>query len=170
METAKMLELLSVQRHDFLNHLQVISGLIQLKKETAAREYINRVTGDIISLSKVVHLSIPEVAAVLLYARNRAASHQIEFDFDVQINPGESTVPGELLAALLDEVLNDIIDYLAPPEVLSRKVSIGITGTPGDCTWQFSFGAVPNLPPTRILDSARRAKEQGVRLKVYITN
>ncbi|TYO98020.1 sensor histidine kinase [Desulfallas thermosapovorans] len=169
METAKMLELLSVQRHDFLNHLQVISGLIQLKKEAAAREYIKRVTGDIISLSKVVHLNIPEVAAVLLYANNRAANHRIEINFDIQINPGESTVPGELLAALLGEVLNDIIDYLSPPEVLSRKVSVSITGTPGDCTWQISFGAVPDLPPTRIMDSARRAEEQGVRLKVHIT-
>lgn len=38
-----LLEALRVQRHDFLNHLQVISGLLQLKKYDRAQEYIKQV-------------------------------------------------------------------------------------------------------------------------------
>ena len=36
----ELLEVLRVQRHNFLNHLQVISGLLQLKKYDRVSEYI----------------------------------------------------------------------------------------------------------------------------------
>jgi sensor histidine kinase regulating citrate/malate metabolism len=150
LDTAKMLELLSVQRHDFLNHLQVISGLLQLNKGAAAREYIRTVAGGIADLSKVVHLTVPEVAATLLIAHNQAAGHQVDIDFDVQANLSGCPVPGDQLAALLEEILNNIIDSLAPPEVTNRKISINITGTPGDY--------------------ACRITAEGVRLKLYVTN
>ncbi|AGL02635.1 Spo0B domain-containing protein [Desulfoscipio gibsoniae] len=165
-----MLELLSVQRHDFLNHLQIISGLLQLNRETEAREYIRTVSRDIVSLSKVVHLQVPEVAAVLLMAYNRAVSYQIEMAFDVQANLKDCTVPGEELASLLEELLNNIIDYLAPPEVAARKISIGIMGTEVSYSWQISFSAAPYAYPTRVEESAQRAVDNGVRLKLYITN
>ncbi len=152
LDTAKMLELLSVQRHDFLNHLQIISGLLQLKKETEAREYIRTAASAIISLSKVVHLEVPEVAAVLLIAHNRAANYQIKIKIDVQANLSGCVVPGDKIAALLDEILNNIINNLASLEIANREILISITGIPGEGAWQIGFSA------------------EGVMLKLYITN
>jgi len=152
LDAAKMLELLSVQRHDFLNHLQIISGLLQLKKETEAREYIRSAASAISRLSKVVHLEVPEVAAVLLIAHNRAANFQIKIEFDVQANLSGCVVPGDRIAALLDEILNNIINNLASTEVADREILISITGKPVDGAWQIGFSA------------------DGVRLKLYITN
>lgn len=167
LDTAKMLELLSVQRHDFLNHLQIISGLLQLNREAEAREYIRNVVREIVDLSKIVHLAVPEVAAVLLWAHNRAASHQIEFVFDVQTNLIGCTEPGDQLAARLEDIFNNIIDYLAPPEIAHRKVTIGITGNEGNHVWQISFNAVPNAHPGRIKESVRRA---GLKLELNIAD
>ncbi len=152
LDIAKMLELLSVQRHDFLNHLQIISGLLQLKKETEAREYIRTAADAIISLSKVVHLEVPEVAAVLLIAHNRAADYQIKIAFDVQSNLSGCMVSGEKIATLLDEILNNMIDKLALPEIANREILISITGIPDDGAWQIGFSA------------------EWVSLKLYINN
>ncbi|NLM09254.1 MAG: hypothetical protein GX213_00400 [Clostridiaceae bacterium] len=40
---------LRAQRHDFLNHLQVVYGLIEMDEYGEARNYINKVYNDILS-------------------------------------------------------------------------------------------------------------------------
>lgn len=152
MYTAKMLELLSIQRHDFLNHLQIISGLLQLKKEPEAREYIRTAATAIKSLSKVVHLEVPEVAAVLLLAHNRAENRQVNIKFDVQSNLSGCTVPGERIAAVVDEIINNLLAGLTAPEVTNREILISINGIHGDDSWQIGFSSEES------------------RLNLYITN
>jgi len=152
LDTAKMLELLSVQRHDFLNHLQIISGLLQLKKETEAREYIRTAASAIMSLSKVVHLEVPEVAAVLLVAHNRAANHLIKIEFDVQNNLSGCNVSGEHIATLLGEILNNLMKHLASSDTADREILISINGDSAEESWQIGFSSA------------------GARLELYITN
>ncbi len=139
MYTAKILELLSVQRHDFLNHLQIISGLLQLKKEPEAREYIRTAATAIISLSKVVHLEVPEVAAVLLIAHNRAENYKIDIKFDVQNNLSGCVIPGDRIAIVVEDILNNMIAGLTAPEITNREILISITGTPSGDEWQIGF-------------------------------
>lgn len=40
-------EILRIQRHDFLNHLQIIQGYLQLKKPEKAEDYIKRAVDEI---------------------------------------------------------------------------------------------------------------------------
>jgi len=147
-----MLVLLSVQRHDFLNHLQIISGLLQLKKESEAREYIKTAASAIMSLSKVVHLEVPEVAAVLLVAHNRAADHSINIEFDVKNNLNGCQVSGDNIAILLEEILNNLMNNLASLEIANREILISITGDSAKESWVIGFSS------------------EGARLELYITN
>ncbi|BBB89740.1 MAG TPA: Spo0B domain-containing protein [Methylomusa anaerophila] len=43
---AEVMKLLRVQRHDFLNHLQVIHAMIQLGKSDKALQYIEKLAQD----------------------------------------------------------------------------------------------------------------------------
>lgn len=56
---------LRAQRHDFLNHLQVVYGLIEMDEYAEARNYINKVYKDIQSVSRVLKTANPAVNALL---------------------------------------------------------------------------------------------------------
>lgn len=66
---------LRAQRHDFMNHLQVVYGLMELEEYKDAMQYIDRVYNDIQSINKFLKTSNPAVNALLqakvLYAEKR---------------------------------------------------------------------------------------------------
>lgn len=63
------------QRHDFMNHLQVVYGLMDMDEYTSAKEYIEKVFNDIQKVNKVLKTSQPAVNALLqakvLFAEKR---------------------------------------------------------------------------------------------------
>ncbi|MFZ5646770.1 MAG: Spo0B domain-containing protein [Bacillota bacterium] len=129
MDTATFLEIMSVQRHDFLNHLQVISGLVQLNKVERVREYISQVSMEVERLSKVGHLNIPEVAAVLLTGHFWAGKHQVEVVYDISTNFDHCTVPGKILGEVVEEVFWQSLKCLVPPGVPDRTLKISLAET-----------------------------------------
>lgn len=56
---------LRAQRHDFMNHLQVVYGLMELEEYHEASEYIEKVFNDIQKVSRVLKTSNPAVNALL---------------------------------------------------------------------------------------------------------
>ena len=132
-----MMELLSTQRHEFLNHLQVISGFLQLGKETEARNYIHKIVNAMAELSKVVHLGMPETAAVLMNAHYRAEMQQIRLVFDIQTDLKSCTLPGEQVASLLEEILNNLITKQSAREVADLgEILVSIAEIPETGSWQ----------------------------------
>lgn len=53
------------QRHDFLNHLQVVFGLIEMDEYQDAKAYIQKVYNDIQKVSRVLKTANPAVNALL---------------------------------------------------------------------------------------------------------
>jgi hypothetical protein len=155
-----MLELISEQRHDFLNHLQVISGLLQLNKGERAREYIRGVGRDIKRLSKIGHLKVPDAAAAFLIGHNLAASHEIEVDYDIQADLKGCTVPGDKLGAVLEKLLGFAVDCLAPPKIAGRNIFIKIGAVDGGYICLLRFNAALNGNRDGASEVFRLAKEQ----------
>ena len=56
---------LRAQRHDFLNHLQVVYSLIEMGEHQEANQYIEQVYGDIQSVSKALKTACAPVNALL---------------------------------------------------------------------------------------------------------
>ena len=56
---------LRAQRHDFINHLQVVHSLIQLQEYNDANEYIEKVYHDIRQVGEVLRTANPAVNALL---------------------------------------------------------------------------------------------------------
>ncbi|MFZ5650333.1 MAG: Spo0B domain-containing protein [Bacillota bacterium] len=129
MDTATFLEIMSVQRHDFLNHLQVISGLVQLNKVERVREYISQVSVEAERLSKVGHLNVPEVAAVLLVGHFLAGRHQVDVVYDINTSLESCSVSGEILGEVVEEVFAQSLECLVPPGVPDRTLKISLIET-----------------------------------------
>lgn len=56
---------LRAQRHDFLNHLQVVFSLIEMEEQQEAADYIEKVYGDMQSVSRAMRTDNPAINALL---------------------------------------------------------------------------------------------------------
>lgn len=106
-----LVEVLRVQRHDFMNHLQVISGLLQLKKYDRAREYINQVADELNRDGVITRLGCPEIAAVILNCNLMAAKRGIEINHVVSTGLEQSFEAGMAVAELVKEMLESAIRF-----------------------------------------------------------
>lgn len=101
-----LLEVIRVQRHDFMNHLQVISGLLQLEHYDRAREYIKQAAEELQQKSVFPRLGSPEVTAAILRAEIAAAKNNIQINTHIGIDQRENIsldcAEAEVLKLLLD--------------------------------------------------------------------
>lgn len=124
MNLLSFLEIIQVQRHDFLNHLQVISGLLQLNKVERAREYINQVGLEIAHASKTSRFKIPEVSLALLYCLNEAAKYQVEVELTVNSDFSACGAPGYVIGQAIEQLVDCAFETIFSPKVAGRRLEI----------------------------------------------
>jgi len=70
---------LRAQRHDFLNHLQVTYGLMELKEYEEATQYLNKIYGKINQLNNNIKTEKIAINALLQTKSNEAEQKKIRF-------------------------------------------------------------------------------------------
>lgn len=75
---------LRTQRHDYLNHIQVIYSLMELEEFDEARKYIEPVYKDIVRVSKALKTSKPAVNALLQAKLQMAEKNEIEMELEIK--------------------------------------------------------------------------------------
>lgn len=75
---------LRTQRHDYLNHIQVIYSLMELEEFQEARNYIEPVYKDIIRVSKALKTSEPAVNALLQAKLQMAEKNEIDMELEIK--------------------------------------------------------------------------------------
>lgn len=141
MDIDLFLEILRVQRHDFLNYLQVISGFLQLNKTEEAQEYIQEAVLEIGSLGKIMHFKPPEAAAAFLIARNEADKYQIDVDYDMESDLELCALPGSETGWCLRKGLLQALICMSSPEISNRRLKVCLREMAGSyfCRIYFSF-------------------------------
>ena len=74
---------LRAQRHDFLNHLQVLHGLMEMEEYAAADEYIGDIYSDIKRVSRMMRTAQPAVNALLQAKAGDFEQKGLEFELQV---------------------------------------------------------------------------------------
>lgn len=136
MEMADLLGVFRTQRHDFLNHLQVISGFIQLQKGEEARAYIREVARELERQGTILHLGVPEAAFALLVALREAALAQVRLHYDIRCSLASCTVPGTRIGRALEAVLRRAVKVLSPPEVQRRSLFLSLEKDGSRCLFR----------------------------------
>lgn len=133
----ELLEVLRVQRHNFLNHLQVISGLLQLKKYDRVSEYIMNIGNEYNQASMVGRIEIPEIASAILIEELAAGKHGISIDKQINtcMDKGISSVTET--ADILREILGNASCLIASSDC-ERTIKLKI-GENGD-QYEFEVG------------------------------
>ena len=140
----KLLDAIQVQRHDFLNHLQVISGLLQMNKVDRVRDYLNQVCMEMVQFSKTSRVAIPELTAALIIGINDAAMFQIELVLTINSDLAECAVPGSVVGEVMELCLGSAFETVASPEIEQRRVEVILGENEKKYTCRLLFSE-PNL-------------------------
>ncbi|MFZ5967005.1 MAG: sensor histidine kinase [Bacillota bacterium] len=79
----EVIDALRGQKHDFMNHLVVIGGMIQLEKSERALDYIYNVTGNVEASFSISKIGNVELAATLYRKCAIAESKGIKVELDI---------------------------------------------------------------------------------------
>ncbi len=97
------MQILSIKRHDLLNHLQVISGYLQLNKPERAREYLHQIQAELTAESRVCSCKPEALALELLYLQSQALLAGSNLVLKVENSMENSLLPAEALVAIVQE-------------------------------------------------------------------
>ncbi|MFA5384555.1 MAG: Spo0B domain-containing protein [Eubacteriales bacterium] len=138
MDTDMFLEIIRMLRHDFLNHIQVVSGYLQLNRTEQAKQYIDEALMQINRFGEILHLKPPEVAAALLEARNMAAKYGVEIDLRAEGNPESCLAPGKDISSGLREIICKVLPGFLPG-IRDRYLRIRFMEEPGKFICRLGF-------------------------------
>lgn len=104
---AEALHLLRRQRHSFLNHLQVISGWLQLGRSERAQQYLETVAARMTGESDVLRQAPAAMSLLVLELGLEAETHGVQLDWQLGGGPAP-VVADEQLADLRQQVLGQL--------------------------------------------------------------
>jgi len=111
----KFLEVIRAQRHDFINHLQVISGYLQLDKKETALSYIEQLSKELVKEGRINRVALPEARAAFIFAAHDARDVQVEFNYQVEATLANTVIPAETAAAVLEEIFAAVLAIFKAP-------------------------------------------------------
>ncbi len=107
------------QRHDFLNHLQVVYSLMEMEEYQEAGDYIEKVYGSITSLSRVLRTANAPVNALLQAKLSACESLGIRVEMNIQSRWESLPMPGWEMCKVLSNLIDNAMDALQ--EISSDK-------------------------------------------------
>jgi two-component system sensor histidine kinase AgrC len=95
------------KHHDFINHLQVIMGLTQLKHYDKVLEYGRELSRDLIQIEKLISLKRPELAALIM-SKISGLSY-VETDITVDTVLADLKIQPDILVSIIGNLLDNAI-------------------------------------------------------------
>ena len=131
------------QRHDFMNHLQVVFSLTEMEEYGEAMQYIERVYGDIQRVSSVLKTSIPAINALISAKHADCEEHGVGFETEIASPWNGMPVSGwemcRVFGNLIDNARDAIVDSGC---VEGRQILVSLGETPN----AFTFSVANNGP------------------------
>lgn len=144
-ETIKNLEnlnsVLREQRHDYLNHVQVIYGLMELGEYEEAKRYMEPVYNDLIKVGKALKTAHPAVNALLQAKMQKGEKENINVYVEVKSNLKHIPMEAWELCKILANIIDNQITALGQRES-NRKLYIDI----GEYGTSYIFSIYNNGP------------------------
>lgn len=100
------------QRHDFMNHLQVVYGLIELEEFNDTKDYIEKVYNDIQRVSRVMRTSNPAFNALLQAKVLACEKRGIEPKLNINSQFNQIKIPTWEFCRIMGNVIDNAISAL----------------------------------------------------------
>lgn len=140
------------QRHDFMNHLQVVFSLTELEEYGEAMQYIERIYDDIQRVSSVLKTSIPAVNALISAKHTDCEERGIRFETEISSAWNDLPVSGWEMCRVFGNLIDNARDAITENGPTDGKyIRVVLSETPN----AFSFSISNNGPriPSRHMPS-----------------
>lgn len=104
---------LRAQRHDFMNHLQVVHGLIDMEEFEEAKSYIQKVFEDIQKVNNFLKTSNPAVNALLQAKILAAEKYEIKVNLNIKSPLKDIKIPSWELCRVFGNIIDNAIYALS---------------------------------------------------------
>lgn len=136
----QLFNLIRIQKHDFLNHLQVISGMLQLNRPDKALNYVREVSELLDQQGTILRLPLPIMVSKLLLKMQEARNYQLDLVLRAGTEHAPALVQDEDLAHMAERVLNSVMAMFTATSNRSGKVMLEITNdSVGRHLWNLTF-------------------------------
>ena len=117
---------LRCQRHDYLNHMQVVYGMAELEEYEELLDYLEPIYRDIMKTGKAIRTSVPAVNALLMAKMGTAQA--LGIDFYVEVKSDLKRLPMEPweLCKVLSNLIDNAVTALSEKES-GRKMILDIS-------------------------------------------
>ncbi|MCF8010300.1 MAG: Spo0B domain-containing protein [Clostridiales bacterium] len=120
----KNLRLLRCQRHDFMNHLQVILGYLQVKRTIKAIDYIKNINTNFEEIRTINNLSMPEISVLLINKRHEAEKYNIKFNYNLKSDLSNTQVKEHDIVKILSNLIDSTIYEIKNNNIPYKKIHI----------------------------------------------
>jgi len=104
---------LRAQRHDFLNHIQVVYSLLEMGEGDEAADYLERIYSQLRTVSKVMRTKVTAFNA-LLQVKNAACEERgIRLNLDIRTTLEGLPVPPWEICCIIGNLMDNAMDALA---------------------------------------------------------
>ncbi|NLM48878.1 MAG: GHKL domain-containing protein [Epulopiscium sp.] len=122
---------LKCQRHEFINHINVLYGLVQVKdinRLETAKDYIENLNITIQGTSNIMATDEPVVSGLLFTKIAIAEQKNIEFDVHINDRITDTNLSLTEISTVLNNLINNAIEFLEEIPEEKRYIFFEITG------------------------------------------
>ena len=150
MESCRNLEELNstlrAQRHDYLNHLQVVYGMMELEEYEELHHYLEPVYKDMLKTGKALKTAKPAINALLKAKMGEAEGKGIDVYVEVKSDLKALCVPDWEVCKVLSNLIDNAMTALADRED-KKKIEIEVTESKEEYLFTVSNNG-PKIPET----------------------
>lgn len=163
------------QRHDFMNHLQVVYSLIEMNEPGEAMEYMDKIYGDMQRVSRMLRTSSPAVNALIQAKLSEAQERGAELKLSIAAKWDDELMPAweicRVLANLIDNALDAACDAQHPE---GMKPTVELVLGEDLRSWFFSVRnngpAIDEKAKARIFEPGFTTKASGHGMGLFIVS
>ena len=159
---------LRAQRHDFLNHLQVVYSLIEMGEYQEANRYIEQVYGDIQQVSQALKTACAPVNALLRVKIAQAEQKGVQVNLSVHAAWDALPIPAWEMCRVLSNLIDNAIDALADTAAPALSIDLAEDVKGFSFTVKNNGPAIPKDKQAAIFEAGVSGKGEGRGMGLYI--
>ena len=120
---------LRMDRHDYLNHLQIVYGLMELEEYDEMNEYLRKVYKELLKTGKAIKTSKPAINALMAAKMAECEEKGIEFLVEVKSDLKDIGIEDWELCKVLSNLVDNAVRAVGESDSEEKAVRVNITET-----------------------------------------